>query len=206
MKKQQIIFIRGGETFANYEDYIKTLKSWEFDPYKERQKRWQVELPEILGDSFDFITPTMPSKYNAKYREWKIWFDKVVPFLQQDVILIGHSLGTIFLIKYLSENNLKIKVKALLLVAPVFDGFDENGREIYSMADFVLNEGKLKNVEKQASKIIIYHSKDDFVVPFFQAEKYAKIFKDAEFNIFEDRNHFLQEQFPEIVKDIQDLR
>ena len=48
---------------------------------------------------------------NARYEEWKIWFERMIPFLNDNVILVGHSLGGIFFVKYLSENLLPIKSK-----------------------------------------------------------------------------------------------
>ncbi|MDP2788526.1 MAG: hypothetical protein Q8O46_00530 [bacterium] len=50
-----------------------------------------------------------------------------------------------------------------------------------------------------------YHSKDDPVVPFAEMEKYKTKLLEAKFSIFEDRGHFGQEEFPEIIKDIQTL-
>jgi hypothetical protein len=47
----------------------------------------------------------MPNPMNARYNEWKILFKKIVLLLDDNVILIGHSLGAIFLVKYLSENK-----------------------------------------------------------------------------------------------------
>lgn len=63
----------------------------------------------------------MPNGNNAQYIEWKIWFERLLPFLNDGVILIGHSLGGIFLAKYLSENNFSIKVRAAILIAAPFD-------------------------------------------------------------------------------------
>ena len=37
------------------------------------------------------------------------------------MILIGHSLGVIFLVKYLSENNFRVKTNKLILLALPYD-------------------------------------------------------------------------------------
>jgi hypothetical protein len=59
----------------------------------------------------------MPAKQDADYIAWKIWFEKLFPFLQpENVILIGSSLGTIFLSKYLSENIFPRTIQSLHLV------------------------------------------------------------------------------------------
>jgi len=43
----------------------------------------------------------MPCIENAKYNEWKIQFEKYLKRTDNDLILIGMSLGGIFLTKYL---------------------------------------------------------------------------------------------------------
>ncbi|KKT58327.1 MAG: hypothetical protein UW53_C0035G0009 [Candidatus Giovannonibacteria bacterium GW2011_GWA1_44_25] len=113
--KQQIVFIHGGETHDTYEQYVEYLKRSEFDPKKESQKRWKHSLAENLGDGYEILMPQMPSKHNAKYNEWKIWFEKVTPFIKENAIFIGHSLGGIFLTKYLSENKFSKTIKATKL-------------------------------------------------------------------------------------------
>ena len=142
----------------------------------------------------------MPNATNARYAEWKIWFDKIVPLLDEEVIFIGHSLGGIFLAKYFSENDYPKKVKATMLVAPPFNTPTE-----HPLVDFNI-ETNLGKFEEQGGKIFLYHSKDDEVVPFSNCERYQKELPEAQYNIFEDRQHFNQNEFPEIVEDIRSLK
>lgn len=199
--KKQIILIHGGDTFATYNDYISALRSWpEFEPFPEKHKKWKDSLTEELGDDFEVLAPAMPSKHNAKYVEWKIWFEKVIPLIKEEVILIGHSLGGIFLAKYLSEENFSKKIVATFLISAPYDEDDSDE----SLADFGLPES-LTQLEKQSSKIFVYHSKDDPIVPFIDASKYMKVLPSAMFVEFADRGHFLQGEFPELVAEIKQL-
>jgi len=143
----------------------------------------------------------MPNALNAKYFEWQIWFKKLFPFLNKEVILIGGSLGGIFLVKYLSENKFPKKIKGLFLVAPPFGDRDKK----YSLADFNPKIKNLKNIEKQCTYINIYHSKNDPVVPFEDFLNYKKYLTKANFHEFKNREHFSQEKFPEIIKDIKKI-
>ena len=197
--KKQVIFIHGGETFDTYDDYVKFLKEFEFDPYK-KVKKWKDSLGEKLGEDFEIIAPLMPSSYNAKYLEWKIWFEKVIPYIKDNVVIIGHSLGGIFVAKYLSENVFPKKILATYLIAPPYDDKDSE----YSLADFVLPD-TLEKFEKQSEKIFLFQSKDDTLVTFVNAEKYAKALPKAKKIIFKDRGHFLQEEFPELIESIKNL-
>jgi len=197
--KKQIIYIHGGDSFDSYEDYIKYLKETEFsiDWFLPR-KRWIDDMINELNNDYQFFMPQMPCKQNANYEEWKIWFEKMLPFINDGVILIGHSQGGIFLAKYLSENNYPKKISALMLVAPVHNNTPEVG-------SFRL-EKSLKNVLGQCNEIHLFLSKDDFVVPFSESEEYKKELPNAQMHIFEERGHFLQETFPEIVEEIRKIK
>jgi len=198
--KKQVIYIHGGNSFEDYEKYLEHLKNSDFDPFYERNKKWKHSLEEDLGEGFEVFMPTMPSGHNAKYIEWKIWFEKLIPFVEDNVVIIGHSLGAIFIAKYLSENNLPKKILATYLLAGPYDNDDSDD----SLADFVLPES-LSMFEESGGKIFLYHSKDDPVVPFVNVEKYAKHLLSAEKVIFEDRGHFNQEEFPELIESIKQL-
>lgn len=198
--KKQILIIGGGEVFDSYDDYIKFLKEYRLDLEKTKKKKWKRELQKDLGDDWEVIYPDMPAKWNVKYLEWKLWFEKFLPHLRDDVILLGNSLGGIFLSKYLSENDFPVKIKAVFLVAPPFDEKDCD----YSLGDFVLS-ASLKKFEDQCDKIFIYFSKDDPVVPFADLEKYMKALPSAKKVVFEDKGHFNLEEFPEIVEKIKEI-
>lgn len=194
---QQLVLIHGGNTFNKYESYLQHLNDLEYDPYIQNIK-WKDILSSDLGDAFDVIQPKMPNSQNAKYLEWNIWFEKIIPFMRTEITLVGHSLGGIFLAKYLSENTLPIKIKSLHLIAAPFDDKDCD----YEMADFVLMDS-LKNIELQCSNIHLYHSEDDFVVPFVDLQKYVNALPSATAHIFKNRNHFLIESFPELLDNIR---
>ena len=198
--KRQVIFIHGGETFDEYEDYIEYLNRYEFNPAKEKDKRWKDSLGERLGDGFEVMAPAMPSKYNAKYREWKIWFEKTFPYIHDGVILVGHSLGGIFLAKYLSENNFPTKICATYLIAAPYDSDNSE----YSLADFILPDS-LKKFEEQGGTIFIFHSEDDPIVPFVDLEKYLRALPSAVKVAFKDKNHFMDEEFQELIDSIKNL-
>lgn len=195
--KKQIVIIHGGDTFDTYEEYLSGLKNWQidFEEYRSGKTGWKSNLGKDLGSEYEAIMPNMPSKFNAKYLEWKIWFEKFIPFLEQEVIFVGHSLGGIFLAKYLSENSYPKKIVAVFLIAAPFNTENTD----FSLADFTLPES-LALLEKQAGKIFLYHSKDDPVVPFSAFENYKKALASAEARIFGDRGHFNQENFPELIE------
>jgi predicted alpha/beta hydrolase family esterase len=202
--KHQVIFIRGGETFNNKEEFYNYLKNREYNPY-QKNKTWRDWLEWSLTETFDSFAPVMPNKQWADYDAWKIWFEKLFPYINKKkkikLILIGQSLGGIFLAKYLSENKLPKKIDQLHLVSPVFDDAGLIGEKV---GNFALQTEKLKNITPQTKKIFLYHSKDDKMTPFKHSLKYLKYLPQTKFYSFNNRGHFLQPAFMEILQVINE--
>ncbi len=179
--KTQILMIHGGETFKNREDYLKYLKTRDISFIKS--EKWSDSyLTKKLGKDFEISRPRFPLPENARYEDWKIHFEKFLPYLKGKYILCGNSLGGIFLAQYLSENKLPKKALSVYLICPPFDG-SLTGEDL--VGGFKL-------------------SKDDDCVPVAHAEKYRAKLKKAEIIIYESKNgHFRITEFPEIVKMIK---
>ncbi len=202
--KKQVVVIHGGTSFKTYKDYISRLKSREINIEKLRSRKdWKDTLTTELGEDYEVLMPRMPNGANAKYVEWEIWFNRIAEVLNNDLILIGHSLGGIFLAKYFSKNIFPKTVKAVILLAAPYDDTDDVERG-ESLADFLL-PASLEKFSKQVNKIYLIHSKDDPVVQFTQLAKYQQSLPKAEAVIFENREHFNQETFPEIIKIIKSV-
>lgn len=197
--KKQILIIHGGNAFEKYEDYLSYLKNKEVSIDKLNFKDWKRSLGEVLGNEYQVLNPQMPNSQNARYSEWKIWFERLIPILDDTVVFIGHSLGGIFLAKYLSENSYPKKIKAIFLIAAPFNTKDE-----HPLVDFVLSND-LSSFSKQCENIFLYQSKDDEVVPYSNVLNYQKFIPDAKVRIFENRKHFNQTELFEIVSDIKSL-
>lgn len=198
--KKQVVMIHGGSTYDSYEEYIANLKTFELTEADLHKKRWKHALESELGAAYDVVMPLMPNPNNAKYNEWKIWFEKHIPFLVDDLIFIGHSLGGIFFAKYLSENDFPKKIHATILVAAPFDG-----EGVGTLADFPLPD-TLSRLEKQGGQIILYQSKDDKVVPFEAVTKYKKALPSAVVREFDAYGHFSVPEFPELIEEIKNLK
>ena len=197
---KQVFVIHGGDTFVSYERYIESLKTIPVKLETLEHRGWKRNLREALGADFEVALPHMPNAENVRYNEWKIWFERHIPLLHDGVILIGHSLGAIFLVKYLSENDFPKRIAATLLIAAPFEATDEN-----NLLQFVL-PATLEKFAVQGGKIFLYHSKDDTIVRFEELAKYQNALPQASARIFDDRFHFFsQEHFPELVADIRAL-
>ncbi len=123
--KQQVLIIHGGTTYSSHKKYIDDLQAKVVTLEKLKYKsEWKDSIASDLGDDYEVLTPRMPNGTNAKYKEWKIWFEKIVPLLNDGIIFIGHSLGGIFLAKYLSQNIIPQKIKAAILIGAPYEDTD----------------------------------------------------------------------------------
>lgn len=194
---KQVCIIHGGTTYDTYDDYLRDLASSDIKYDRLLYGgNWKTWLSEELTD-YDVLLPSMPNKQNAQYTEWTLTFEKVLPHLTEDTVLVGHSLGGIFLAKYLSENDLTITFKKLILIAAPYD--DESSE---SLASFRLTSARA--VASYAQEIHILHSSDDPVVPVEEAHKYLSDLPSAQLHAYNDKLHFNEPEFPELKQLIEE--
>lgn len=201
--KTQVVYIHGGESFLDNDDFIQRLKTrplWHMEQKEDgsASKKWTSSLAEDLGDDYEVLMIPMPNRENARFDEWSIWFERHFEYLREGYILIGSSLGAMFLAKFLTHNTLPINPKAVFLMAGAYllPGFSDN-----SCGDFLIKPEAVSL--KNDYQTIIFHSKDDFVVPFEHGEALSQALPTAKFVVFEDKNHFLIPEFPELIAKIK---
>ena len=192
-KKTQIMFIHGGMTFKNNRDYLRSLRTRNISLHE--RIRWSDDyLSKKLGKNFEVVRPRMPHNENAKYNEWKIHFERYFPEFRNGIILIGWSLGAIFLAKYLSENKFPRKILSIYLICPPFNNTIPG--------DDLVGGFKLKSdlsmIEKNSKKINLLFSNNDNHVPLSHAKKYKNKLKNANLLVY-NYGHFKISKFPEII-------
>ena len=197
-KKIQVVIIHGGSTFKTKKDYLNMLKRRKVS--LEKRKNWASDyLDKELGKNFQVIRPSMPLKENAKYEDWKIVFEKYIPLLNKEVILMGNSLGGIFLAKYLSENKFPRKILATFLTCAPFN--DSHSDE--DLAGGFKLKSDISRLENNTNLTMLF-SADDECVPVYHAEQYKKKLSKAKIIIYKSKNgHFNVPTFPEIIKMIK---
>lgn len=153
-------------------------------------------MQEKLGSGFEVFRPRMPLQDNAKYSDWKIYFERHLQLLGSKFLLIGNSLGGIFLAKYLSEHKLSKKALSVYLVCPPFDG-SLPGEDL--VGGFAL-KSNLQLLEQNTHNLHLLFSENDDVVPVAHAQKYRKKLPNANIQIYKNKNgHFDVVTFPEII-------
>lgn len=198
-KKMKVVLIHGGKTFKNDDAYRRYLQTKRIS-FKRKGKWSDAYLDTALGKNYTVVRPKMPLQENARYRDWKIVFERYIPLFGRKYILIGNSLGGIFLAKYLSENKLPSKALSVYLVCPPFD--DTSPSE--ELAGGFLLGKDLSPIEGNCRHLHLLFSQNDDVVPVTHAEKYRHRLPFANISIYRGKNgHFNVPTFPEIVRMIK---
>jgi len=141
----------------------------------------------------------MPEPEHPAYGTWKKKLGHQLDLIDDEVVLIGHSLGGSVLVKYFSEIPYQKPIAGLFIIASPFWG--DGGWE--------LDEYNLKpHFSKNLSfipKVFLYHSRDDKWVPFHHQSLYAGQFPQATVRKFDNYGHGFEHPFPELVNDIKSL-
>ena len=201
-KNGQVVFIHGGDSFNSNEAFYEYLRKQEYQPHDEPYQRWRDWLQtELEQQNYEWLFMAMPNKQNADYEAWKIWFEKVTPFIKADntTHVIGYSLGACFLLRYLTENNAPFTIDQLHLVVLALqeDGVDGG------LGSFAVQPDLLPALNDCGSDIHLYHSTDDPICPYAHSEQVATSVATAQLHTLTDRGHFFQPEFPELLAEIK---
>jgi len=156
-------------------------------------------LKTRLSSSFQIIAPPMPKPDEPNYESWKQALREIMKIMDDDMILIGHSLGGSVLLKFLSEEPVYNSINVLYLIAVPFWGLGD-----WEVHEFTLKHEFVKQLPVVRS-IVIYQSKDDQIVSVDHAEKYASMLPGAECHILNGHGHVFWDGLPELVSHLNQL-
>jgi predicted alpha/beta hydrolase family esterase len=181
MKKTTILFIQGGGEGA-----------WEVD------HKLVVSLEQFLKETGEIVYPKMPDENDPDYERWKAAIDTALGKITGKVILIGHSIGSFLLLKYVLNYKIDSNIIGLFFIATPFVG--AGGWEFDDMA---IKEALFS--KPLPAPLFFYHSTDDTTVPFSHLSLYEKKFPQATFRKIVGRGHQLNNDLSEVAADMKGL-
>jgi len=152
----------------------------------------QLNINSILTQ-----TPEMPEPYDPNYEKWKGVFELFE--INENTILVGHSCGGGFIVRYLSENN--VKVNKVVLVAPWINSQRE---EDVTMFDGLRIDEDLLH---KTNGVTIFSSTNDDQMIKDSIKVLEDTIKDVKVVEFKDYGHFClndmkTREFPELLNEI----
>jgi len=138
-------------------------------------------------------TPEMPEAYISDYEKWEKEFERFET--NDDTVLIGHSCGAGFLVRWLSEN--KVNFSKLVLVAPWLDPEREKTDNFF---DFQI-DGKIS----ERACVHVFLSEDDDAAILKSAGMVIGSMPGVKVHKFSGKGHFTFEDmkthvFPELLE------
>src|SRR5687767_7527656 len=115
-------------------------------------------IKQNLSASYQVIAPVMKDPDNPEYENWKKALTGLFRIVDEETIIIGHSLGGSVLLKFLSEEHPLDKIRAIYLVAVPFWGSDG-----WDVSEFALAQNFAEHLPV-AGATVIYQSEDDEIV------------------------------------------
>lgn len=161
-------------------------------------KHWMPWLKkELASRGVQAVAPLMPNPWEPNYEAFRTEFEKNK--VTEEDVLIGHSCGTTFLIRWLGDT--KQKVEKLILVAPwkIADKDDEARKRYYETQ---IDE----SIKERVKEIIIFTADDEEE----DGKKSVKIIHDVlggKIIELKGRGHFTlgdmgTEEFPELLEEV----
>lgn len=170
--------------------------------YGNPYKNWIPWLKNQLSKrKLNCVVPNFPTPYKQDYESWsrilKAYFE--VGYITENTTFITHSLGGIFIIKFLIENN--IKVKKIVTIAGFNNITFQDDMSMYN--SFYLNDSNLIKIDDLCEKVICIYSDNDPYVPKEAAEEFASKIN-SEKVIINNAGHFNEKygykEFRELLK------
>jgi len=152
---------------------------------------------QLLIKDIQTVTPEMFRSYDPDYELWKSEFEKNE--IDKETILVGHSSGAGFIIRWLSENQ-NVIVNKVILVAP---WLDPDNRKNNPFFDFEIDS----NLISRTNKFLVFHSTNDHREMQDSLEIIKNEIKNVNVRFFENYGHFCfsdlkTDAFPELLEEI----
>ncbi len=153
----------------------------------------------LINDIFT-VTLEIPTPWQPRYEIWKKELERFE--ITPETILVGHSCGGGFILRWLSENKDK-KVNKVILVAPWLNPENNPKSDTADFFDFNIDQ----DLVKRTAGITIFNSDDDKPT----IHKSVQIIRDKTNGInhkeFHNYGHFCYEdmktfEFPELLNEI----
>jgi predicted alpha/beta hydrolase family esterase len=157
-------------------------------------------LQDKLGSDYEVLSPDMPDPDHPRYEAWRTQVEQELAALDNDAILIGHSVGGSVLLKCLSEGAFQKHIAGLFLVAAPYWGKDED----WQYDEYALPE-EFASKLPQISQMFLYHSRNDEEVPFAHLRHYEEKLPQATARALDGHEHSFNDGLPELVDDIKSL-
>ena len=150
------------------------IHGWGGNPKKD----WFVWLDkELRKKNWEVLVPKMPDTFNPIIDKWISFLNKKIKKLDENTYLIGHSIGSQALMRYVEQLPKDVKIGGIIFVAGWFNLSDNTWDEDYKpeiAEPWIKTPVDFNKIKSHTSNILAIFSDNDPYVPMSD----SKIFKD----------------------------
>ncbi|MBI2542311.1 serine hydrolase family protein [Candidatus Woesearchaeota archaeon] len=139
---------------------------------------------ELESRGYEAIVPKFPTPLDQSLESWMRIISKYEAKINEETVLIGHSLGAAFILDYLEQPDKKIK--AAFLVAGYHKLIENEFKELN--ATFVGREFDWEKIKGSCGNFFVFASDNDQYIPLELTKEMAGILN-AELNIIPNGGH-----------------
>ena len=163
---------------------------------------------ELEKKGFEVIIPKMPNTSKPKIELWASYLNKIIKNTNEEIYLIGHSIGCQAIMRYLAGLSTNIKIKKVIFVSGWFNLKnleDEETEEIAkSWVETPIDFNKIKN---KAKDITVFLSDNDQFVNLKENKGFFKKNLNAKIIVESNKGHFTKDdgitKIPEVLEMIK---
>ncbi len=153
---------------------------------------WPWLKRELTDRRFDVVMPELPNPAEPDRDAWTKALLEAVGTLDENDIIVGHSLGGASALRLLEAAEARTTPHACVLISTPWMIKDDRFRS------FFLTELDHDVLMWRAAKYVVVHAKDDTVIPVSHADRYAQVFYATQV-LPETGGHFEGTEQPEIL-------
>lgn len=186
--KNAIILHGTSDKEEYYSDKYPSASNFHWLPWLQKQ---------LLIKDIHAVTPEMPHGYAPDYDVWKKEFERYE--ITPETILVGHSCGGGFIVRYLSENK-DMTVGNVILVAPWLDPDKVKQNDFF---EFKID----KDLATRTKNITIFHSDNDMDSVQRSVQMIRHEIENIDYREFHNKGHFClsdlrTDAFPELLNTV----
>lgn len=157
---------------------------------------------ELEREGNSIIVPQFPHPFEPQLSEWLEHFEQYREQISKNTILVGHSLGVTFILRFLERTD--IRVDSCFLVAgaiePMGNDFDP------LVANFFKDPYDWKTIRSRSNFFSVFHANNDPYIPLTQAQKITRELH-ADFHLIPGGGHLNEGvgylKFPLLLQEIE---
>lgn len=111
---------------------------------------------ELEKKGFEAIVPVMPDSAHPKCNEWVNHLKNIIGHPRKDDFFVGHSLGSIAILRYLEKLSINDHVGGAIFVSGFIDSLGV--KEIESFFEKQIDNERIKKI---CPRFVVIHSDDD---------------------------------------------